>query len=126
MIDNSAGGSVIDVDQILKCPPLPPSLVFPAAGPRFPHVWPSRNEWRFLIRRMASRVGPRSRSRMRPAVRAFIARDAHLLRQLFQRSDAIFRRWMGRKQVVHAPAGERIDDEQMRDRGISFGRLVFD
>jgi hypothetical protein len=45
--------------------------------------------------------------RLRPAKRSL----AHLCGELFQGSDAILCRWMGREQIVHARAGQRIDDE---------------
>jgi len=39
--------------------------------------------------------------------------SGHLRRESLQGSDAIFGRWMGREQIVHARPRQRIDDEQM-------------
>src|SRR5262245_20270493 len=54
------------------------------------------------------------------------ADGAHLRRELPQGGDAVFRRRVGGEQVVHARPRQRIDDEQVRRRGIFLGRNVLD
>ena len=54
--------------------------------------------------------------------RACLHAPGHFL----QRGDAVFRVRVGREQVVHALARERIDDEHMRGGRVAFGRGVMD
>ena len=57
--------------------------------------------------------------------RAAEAAQAHRARHLLERRDPVLGRRMGREQVVHAVAGERIDDEQVRGRRACARRVGF-
>src|SRR3954471_15056231 len=59
---------------------------------------------------LAPRAGAGRASRIVNAATGF---PAHLARQFPESSDAVFRRGMGREQIVHPLPGERIDDEKM-------------
>ena len=50
----------------------------------------------------------------------------HVLRHRLQGGDAVFGARVGRKQIVHALAGQRIDDEEVRGRRIALGIRVAD
>jgi hypothetical protein len=51
---------------------------------------------------------------------------AEAARHLHQTRDAVLRRRMGGEQAVARAAGERVDDEEMRARGVGLGLVVVD
>src|SRR5262249_25484283 len=88
-----------------------------------------RSSPRAAILTAAVRIAPRTcrTPRIGGAARPRgISGRTKLRRQSLQRSDAILGRWMGREQVVHPVAGQRIDDEEMRGRRRALGGGVLD
>src|SRR5437764_8506396 len=80
-------------------------------------------------RTAATHVAPRSGSLRRVGGLARVraqSRLAHVASQLLQRGDAVLDRRMGREQIVHAMAGEWIDDEQVRGRRTLLGGRILD
>src|SRR5215467_2974067 len=72
----------------------------------------------------ATSIAPRTPGRLRRI--ACAAGVSQLARERIECRNAILGRGMGREQVVHALPTERIDDEEMRSRGIALGGVVLD